>query len=263
MDAEFGANPWLLQDLHQSDKVFMIDVASNVRIYPSNPHLWKSSQGPRASGRLRAHCKSVTSKQILMAHGKRRWRRVEIRDCTRGVMVAEYLHKKVWFWDGKDGTRAFRCHLIVRRTRNRDDSGWVYMYSLSNAAAKTKTKRLAYQQSQRFWIEQSIRDVKDGLGLDEYQNRKWKAWQHHGTMTMLAGLFVLKTRLENRDEWPLLSINEIRDILEFLLLRKVVALDQLLKLIVARHQARYATYIAERYRAGACSPENRDHGPPK
>lgn len=262
MDAEFGSYPWLLQELHQERKTFMIDVASNVRVYRFNPHLWRKPKSRKPNNGLHARCKSVETKQLRLAHGKRRWRRIEIRDSTKGTMVAEYLQKKVWFWDGKSTTRAFHCYLIVRRTEKENGSGWVYKYSLSNSPAGTSTKRLAYQQSQRFWIEQGIRDVKDGLGLDEYQIRKWAAWHHHVTLTMLAGLFVLKTRLENRDSWPLLSIYDVRDILDFLLPRKASTLDKLLEQISIRHKHRYATYLGERRRRPKRSPTNRDPAEP-
>lgn len=248
MDAEFGGYPWLLQQLHDEGKTFMIDVARNVYMYRSNPHMSLRPKKQRGSGRIRHRYKPVKADKFRSAHGKRRWRRVEIRDSTKGVMVAEYLHKKVWFWDGSRDTRAFLCHLIIRRTAKADGSGWIYKYSLSNAARATKTKTLAYQQSQRFWIEQAIRDVKDGLGLDEYQIRKWRAWHHHVALTMLAGLFVLKTRLENRQDWPLLSITDVREILEFLLPRKAVTVEDVLLQIKQRHKARYASYESARTR---------------
>lgn len=167
MDAEFGAYPWLLQQLHQEGKTFMIDVARNVKMYSTNPHLIRRPKRHNPSGCLRVQAKSVKAETFLTRHGKRRWRRVEIRDSTRGVMVAEYLHKKVWFWDGDAKNRAFLCNLVIRRTEKQDGSGWVYKYSLSNAPAKTPTKRLAYQQSQRFWVEQALRDAKDGIVLNK------------------------------------------------------------------------------------------------
>jgi hypothetical protein len=78
------------------------------------------------------------------------------------MMTAEFLQKKVWL-SADGGATAKSMHLIIRRTRTDDGKSWAYKYSLSNAPAKTSTQRLAYQQAQRFWVEQAIKDAKDGL----------------------------------------------------------------------------------------------------
>lgn len=233
MDAEFGT-PWLLSELHRLKKCFLVDIASNTYIYKTNPRLAYRS---KKSG-LRLKHKSVRADSFRLAHGKRRWRRVEIRDSTKGAMVAEFLHKRVWLWDGQADTYPIRCHLLIRRTLSQDGKGWVYKYSLSNAPAKTATQKLAYQQSQRFWVEQAIRDGKDGMGLDEYQARKWRAWHHHVALTLMACLFVLKMKLANREEIPLLSITDVKEILAFCLPRKIETYQDLLKSIQERHQRR-------------------------
>ncbi len=174
---------------------------------------------------------------------------MEIKDSSKGLMVAEYLHKRVWFWDQEHGGRPGRWHLLIRRTPKEDGKGWVYKYSLSNAGKNVSTKRLAFQQSQRFWVEQAIKDGKDGLGLDEYQVRKWRAWHHHVALTMLAGLYVLKTRLENRDDFPLLSITDVRDILTYFLPQKVITYQDLMYRIAMRHRRRESSYDSARRRS--------------
>ena len=121
-----------------------------------------------------------------------------------------------------------------------------FKYSLSNAPAKTRTQRLANQQSQRFWVEQAIKDGKDGLGMDEYQARKWRAWHHHVALTLLAGLFVLKMKLSNREEVPLLSITDVREILAFSLPVKIQIWEDLQRSIQQRHQRRIRATLSGR-----------------
>ena len=215
LDAEFGV-PWFISALEPRDKQFLIDVASNAKVYPTNPRL---SYRPKGLG-SKGLCLTRKSKQVSAlrrAHGRRRWRRVEIRGSSKRVMVAEFLHKRVWFWDQEQDYPPRRYHLLIRRTQKA--AGGVDG-CINIPPANASTQRLAYQQSQRFWVEQSIRDAKDGLGLDEYQARKWNAWQHHVALTMLAGLFVMKMILANRDSMPLLSITDVREILRFILPKK-------------------------------------------
>ncbi len=164
-------------------------------------------------------------------------------------MVAEYLHKRVWFWDQEHGGRPGPWHLLIRRMPKEDGKGWVYKYSLSNAGKNASKKRLAFQQSQRLWVEQAIKDGKDGLGLDEYQVRKWRTWRHHVALTMLAGLYVLKTKLENRGEFPLLSITDVRDILAYFLPQKVITYQDLMYRIAIRRRRRESSYDSARRRS--------------
>jgi SRSO17 transposase len=236
MDAEFGV-PWFLSELQQRGKRFLIDVASNAYVYKTHPRMSYRPNGLSTKA-LRFKRKPIKVEEFRHAHGKRRWRRVEIRDSTKGIMVAEYLHKRIWFWDGQKESPPVRYHLLIRRNPQQDGRGWKYKYSLSNAPARTTTKRLAYQQSQRFWIEQAIRDAKDGMGIDEYQARKWRSWHHHVALTLMAGLFVLKTRLNNREHFPLLSITDVRAVLECLLPKKAQEYKEVLALIRERHERR-------------------------
>jgi len=235
MDAEFGV-PWLLTELHRRGKPFLVDIASNAYVYKTDPRL---AYRPKRSPRLRFKRKPVKAECFRLIHGKRRWRRVEIRDSTKGTMIAEFLHKRVWVRDSQSEAAPVRCHLIIRRTPSQDGKEWHYKYSLSNAPSKATTQRLAYQQSQRFWVEQAIKDGKDGMGIDEYQARKWRAWHHHVALTLLACLFVLKMRLSNREELPLLSLTDVREILAFLLPTKIQTLQDLFRSIQQRHKRRH------------------------
>lgn len=244
MDAEFG-KPWLLHELNHRGKTFMVDLACDYRVYQTCP---KTTQRPRnqpKGSKLRLRQKAVKVERIRKSH-RGRWRRVEIRDSTKGIMVAEYLHKMVWIWNGKIGEPVGRWHLVIRRTPKANGKGWAYKYSLSNAPQGTETSRLAYQQAQRFWVEQALKDSKDSLGMDEYQARKWTAWHHHMALTMLAGLFVLKTRLEHRKEIPLLSIRDVRDILCYFLPCKIQTFEDVMRMISSRHALRYDCYIRKR-----------------
>ena len=111
-----------------------------------------------------------------------------------------------------------RMHLIARRDASKESkTGYKCKYSLSNAAPETTTKRLAYQQAQRFWVEQCIKDCKQDAGMAQYQVRLWRGWHHHVSMSILVGLFMLEMRLKFGDDLPLLSVSDIRDLLTSLL----------------------------------------------
>ena len=48
----------------------------------------------------------------------------------------------------------------------------------------------------RWPIETEFQTDKGETGLDEYEVRTWLGWQHHITMALLAGTFLLQMQLD-------------------------------------------------------------------
>src|SRR6185295_10967159 len=120
------------------------------------------------------------------------WKRVLMREGTKGSMHLEALHGRVWCYQrGED--RPYLWHLVVTRQSNR------LKFSLSNAAPDATTERLAYMQGQRYFVERALQDAKQQSGLGEYQVRGWRGWHHHTTLVMLAMLFITRERLVEGD----------------------------------------------------------------
>jgi len=65
-------------------------------------------------------------------------------------------------------------------------------------------------QAQRYWIERSFQDSKSELGMSDYQVRKWSGWHHHMALVILALSFIVKERIKNKTDCPLLSCRDIR-----------------------------------------------------
>jgi hypothetical protein len=65
------------------------------------------------------------------------WRRLTIRDTSKGKLRVDILHLRVWLWDGEK-IQAKHWHLVVRREIN----GSKIKYSLGNAPCKDCLKPL-------------------------------------------------------------------------------------------------------------------------
>ena len=83
-------------------------------------------------------------------------------------------------------------------------------------------EELAWLRTQRYFVERAIQDAKSELGWDELQAQKFRAWEHHLALTILASWFVAQTRLEWEQRFPRDSE-----------LRRELAVDQLPALSVA------------------------------
>ncbi len=250
LDAEFGTPNFLLT-LAQQGKQFMVDTRSNTHVHLHNPRLSFSPKHLKTDG-LKLKHKSV---QVSTLPKAGRWKTILIRHSTKGELIAQYRTFKVWLWNGQKHVKPIQAQLIIRRT-NGQGKGKRYKYTLCNAPEGTPIQRLAYQQSQRFWIEQAIKDCKDGLGMDEYQVRQWRGWHHHVALTMLAGLFLLKLKLENRQTMPLLSCTDLKELLATIIPQQTSRLEVVWTLILNRHRRR-ETAIHCRYRQQGARPPDK------
>ena len=97
-----------------------------------------------------------------------------------------------------------------------------------------------YRQMQRYWVERSIQDCKDSLGMTDYQVRGWRAWHHHITLTIMALHYILEQKVLHEQEIPLLSCPDIKLFFALTLPRKVNSDIEAWSLIQKRHEQRSA-----------------------
>ncbi|MDJ0891823.1 MAG: IS701 family transposase [Gammaproteobacteria bacterium] len=239
MDSLYGNTPALLRALADDGEVFVADVHKDQPIYlaapqPVIPDL-PSGRGRKRKRRV-AQSEPVRVDQWMEAQPAAAWQRLRLRESTKGKLQVEVLHQRVWVWDGQEA-EARHWHLIVRREVKSPEK---LKYSLSNASEEISLERLAQMQGQRYWVERSFQDGKSQAGLDHYQVRGWKPWHHHMALVMMAMLFMLKERIEQHEEHPLLSCADIETLLAHFLPRRDVGVDEVIRQMEFRHQKRQA-----------------------
>ena len=120
--------------------------------------------------------------------------------------------KKVYVWDGISEHCQGR-QLIIRSTKTGNGEQEI-KYALSNADDdEFSVEELVRMQSQRYFIERSFQDAKHEAGMSDYQVRGWLAWHHHMVLVMMALHFLLSEKILFKNEYPLLSAYDIRDIM--------------------------------------------------
>ena len=68
--------------------------------------------------------------------------------------------------------------------------GQTIRYSLTNAPPSTDLATLAHRKCQRYFVERSLQDAKSELGMADFQALKYRAWEHHLALTLLASWFI-------------------------------------------------------------------------
>lgn len=244
-DSFYGEDPSFLRSLDQMHEIFMVDIHKDQHIYLEDPDpvvpKVKSKKG-RKPTKLKAQTTSERVDKWAEQQPNNKWQRIHVRDTTKGKLLVDIMHKRVWLWNGEE-SKANCWHLIVQREVKANK----IKYSLSNAPESTSLKRLAFMQAQRYWIERIFQDAKTQCGLGEYQARKWRSWHHHMAMVMMAMLFMLEQRILYKKQYPLLSCFDIVSILSFLLPHRAITAEEVFRQIELRHKRR-RTAIESAYR---------------
>jgi SRSO17 transposase len=240
-DGAYGHDLKFCRNLDDLGERFLLDVHKNKRIYLEDPAVAVSEKGSKSaatSQRLRTKVKATTAQKWAKRQPKSDWQSLKLRDSTKGEIIVEVVHRRVWVWDGKT-QRVDQWWLLAQRDQAGD-----YKYTLSNAAETMDWKELAIQSAQRYWIERCFEDGKGKVGMGDCQARGWVSWHHHMAMVMMAMLFLLEERQYNQSAMPLISCTDVVELLCCALPSRKVDGQELLRQIKLRHEKRQASIDA-------------------
>lgn len=245
VDGGYGKEPAFLRSVDQLGCRFVADVHCHQTIYLNDPDprvpAWSGRGKPPT--RHKAQSPAMRVDRWVAEQPAEAWQRLTLRAGEKGPLTADYLHTQVWVWDGVEDQA--RCwHLLVRKEVGADK---ISHYCLSNAPLNTPWQQLAKVQAQRYFIEHSFCEAKSECGLADYQVRRWDAWHHHMALVMLGTLFLVKQKKTGRQQWPMLSFNDLVTALAHLLPRRQLSADELANVINKRHRLREQA-MKSRYR---------------
>jgi len=199
-DGAYGDITGLRSGLEQRELEYVLEVKGGTSAYSEDvgPELpeWKGN-GRRPQARYRQDPSSL--KELALVAGKKAAVTVTWREGTRGKMNSRFL-----------ALRVRPANIELRRQAHHNDQElpvrWLVCewpskepaptkYWLSNLPADTPRKQLVRLAKTRFRIEQDYRELKDALGLDHFEGRTYRGWNHHVTLVSVAhGFLTLERR---------------------------------------------------------------------
>jgi SRSO17 transposase len=229
MDDLYGRNGVLRQQLDEAQIEYYGDVPENTQVYLTQPKI----EYPLTKHNLPAKNPQIVGAKAVEVRELRQqpalqWQTIRLRPNERGYLEAKFARCRVWV---VYGTQIRQEWLLIRQ-----DAVQI-TYVLSNAAENTPLEIMAWRKTHRYLIERSNQDAKGELGWDEFQTRKFLAWEHQLAMTLLAAWFIAETRLDWMERFaqdpalldkyevevlPQLSVGNVRE-----LLRAAMPLPQL------------------------------------
>ena len=170
------------------------------------------------------------------------WQTIKYRMGTKGKLVRQAVLIKVWIW--KKGTAEVEeAELLISRKLDKTE----VKYSLCDEPKEELSVEIAlFRQMQRYWIERGFQEIKEQIGLHQYQVRGWKAWQHHIAPAMMALHFILETQIENAENLPLMSCGDVKLMLGNILKNKLDEPEILMETIHQRHRVRQKDIVRRR-----------------
>jgi len=237
-DGFYGHDASFAREIGNMGLLYVLDIHSNHQIFLEKPELLlperKSSKG-RSPKRFKVNMEPINANNYIGSLSPKDWEPFAIRLSAKGVLEGQFHFKKVFILDKSTNTIETRLLIVSRR---KTANGEEYKYSFTNASLEQFTQQaLVCMQAQRFFIEHSFKEQKQILGMDQFQTRKWKSFYHQIALNMMVGCFMLKEKLLNREDIPILSARDVMDFLVFKF-HKEMTEERILANLKERHRKR-------------------------
>jgi SRSO17 transposase len=199
-DAAYGEVSEFRLGLEQRQLGYVVQVPGTISAYPEDvaPELAASTGRGRPSlPRYRQRRSSL--KQLVAAAGGQAATTVTWRQgADGGQLVSRFVALRVRPAGIKLRRAARGGELQVRWLLAEwpDGEPEPVKYWLANLPAEVLPQRLVWLAKLRWRVEHDYRELKDALGLDHFEGRSFKGWQHHVTLVSVAHAFVTLERLD-------------------------------------------------------------------
>lgn len=205
-DGAYGDNTNFRSELEDRGLSYVLDAKASTSAYaeqvkPERPEYQGRGQPPKA--RYRQAPSSLLS--LALEAGQDAVEVVTWREGTRGEMTSRFLTLRVRPANIKLRNAASRaggeiasCWLICEWPQGKEQPT---KYWLSNLPENTPIEELVRLGKMRWRIEHDYRELKDALGLDHFEGRGYRGFNHHLTLVSVAHAFLTLER-RRRDRRP-------------------------------------------------------------
>ena len=234
VDTLYGRDTVFLDDVDNEGIIYCADTPCDTRVWLEKPKTGvpsrkgKRGRKPVKEKLVEGEPKPIEVRNIIPS----RWYRVFLRDTERKELWSQMAFLRVY--PVRDELPGEEAWLIIRK----DEGDTKIKYQLSNAPADTPKERLAEMSCSRYWIERMFQDANGAGGLSDYEVRGWRGWHHHMAMTMLVILFLLAMVIDMGAKAPMLTLQDVRYVLDAILPKKEVTKEVILESILDSHKAR-------------------------
>lgn len=192
-DDLYGRNRAFRAALDRDGLRYAAEVPANTLVYLKRPVVGvpRQRRGPgRKFSRVKVRSRHRPHPVGEMARRQATvWHPTQVRTTERGLLEADFALTRVWTLTP---TKQVREETLVIR---RDGDGRL-TFVLLNDPADTPRDALIQASCQRYFTERAFQDAKSELGWDDFQARKYRAWEHEVALTAVTLWFIARVKLQ-------------------------------------------------------------------
>jgi len=236
MDAFYGRDASFTQQIHDLGKYFIGDVRINQMVYFEKPSLVVK---PKKGIRGKKPTKLIPDKQgirlgeYLSGLKSYHFRKMTIRNTAKGKLRVKAHGIKVWIYD-EANQKFYERTLVIRRNLNKNSASQVDYFLTNMSLEDFHLKQIIKKHATRYFIEHNFKEAKSGLGMHQFQTRKWIAWYHQTALIMIIQAYIMMQKIKTFDIFPILSANDV-----ILLVRTIMRKNQSFQNAIRIFYSRY------------------------
>lgn len=225
-DSFYGRDQNFLHQLHEQKITFVGDVPKDATVYLKEPTLYIPEKKKTARGRnftrYQIKGKAIKVEQIKCKLNDTDFTKLSVRNTKDGTPIKTSYHVCTVYLAIKEHGTVIKAKLLIRK----DNDGTI-RYALCNNLKASK-HRLAFMHSQRYFIERSFQEMKQQLGLNQYQVRGYAGWHRHMAMCMMGLLFIQREKMAYFKINEVPSTPQLAELIKILLPQKVRTMTDVL-----------------------------------
>jgi len=183
---------------------YVVGVTGQVTVWPPGRSPLPARQAGAGGGRppkrqrigLVPEHQPQSIKELAFTLPARQWRTVQWREGSNFTLSSRFARVRVQ-----------AAHRDPLRTHPREPQ-WLLVewpeghkepmkYWLSTLSEDTPLQRMVFEAKMRWRIERDYQDLKQDLGLGDFEGRGWRGFHHHATMSIAAYGFLMAQRLRH------------------------------------------------------------------
>ena len=198
-DAAYGNDSAFRDQLREMKLEYVVGIQSTTSVWKPGeapllpPKKYKGRGHPPQLLRRGEQQQPLAARELALTLPAKAWKKLSWRQSEKSKLASRFAVLRV-----RPAHRDYERHetypeqwLLIEWPQGKAEPA---KYWLSNLPPATKLKNLVAFAKQRWIIERDYQELKQELGLNQYEGRGWRGFHHHGTLSIAAYGFLVGER---------------------------------------------------------------------
>jgi len=193
--SEYGADAAFRHALSARRLTWAVGIHPRQQVYPADVQLVVPPRTGRRGPAPRVPVPNAPSEEARRVLAAARWRTHSWRAGTKGRLAARFAAVRVRVGDGPPQGDLHHLPGEPAWLVGEERADGERRYYLTNHPADAPLRTLVGALKQRWACEQLHQQLKEELGLDHFEGRRWRGLHHHALLTLISFAFLQHLRL--------------------------------------------------------------------